>query len=202
MGVQVRLANPEAHSRAGVAGGSRAVRTSGPNVSAEDRPTKQCPDCAEMVLEAARKCRYCGYRFDGVQPAPADEPPEEDMGILGGLLIRRKTRPTTAPQIIKAAGAELEPDELISLFRFVRIDGVDGIIAVTSVRVLFLEAAGRRHRVRFDRPLGEVTATEVARRLTGHRMHVRWADGHVSEILGLKRTELLDLQLLLDPSRP
>lgn len=28
---------------------------------------KACPDCAEHVRSAARKCRYCGYRFDGVE---------------------------------------------------------------------------------------------------------------------------------------
>lgn len=27
--------------------------------------TKGCPDCANRVLSAARKCQYCGYRFDG-----------------------------------------------------------------------------------------------------------------------------------------
>lgn len=26
--------------------------------------TKICPDCAEQVKEAARKCRFCGYRFE------------------------------------------------------------------------------------------------------------------------------------------
>lgn len=28
---------------------------------------KVCPDCAESVRTAARKCRYCGYRFDAVE---------------------------------------------------------------------------------------------------------------------------------------
>jgi hypothetical protein len=26
--------------------------------------TKNCPECAETVKEAARVCRFCGYRFD------------------------------------------------------------------------------------------------------------------------------------------
>jgi uncharacterized membrane protein len=31
---------------------------------------KTCPECAESVQEAARKCRFCGYRLDG-STAPA-----------------------------------------------------------------------------------------------------------------------------------
>ena len=36
--------------------------------------TKECPDCAETVLAAARICKHCRYRFDGEQDVVADEP--------------------------------------------------------------------------------------------------------------------------------
>ena len=29
-----------------------------------DTPTKSCPECAETVRRAARKCRFCGWRFE------------------------------------------------------------------------------------------------------------------------------------------
>lgn len=36
---------------------------------------KTCPDCAESVQDAARKCRFCGFRFDGVAADAADPAP-------------------------------------------------------------------------------------------------------------------------------
>jgi len=35
--------------------------------SAGEPLLKACPDCAEEVRVAARKCRYCNYRFEGFE---------------------------------------------------------------------------------------------------------------------------------------
>jgi ribosomal protein L40E len=35
-----------------------------PSADASDQHTKVCPDCGEKIRAAARKCRFCGYRFD------------------------------------------------------------------------------------------------------------------------------------------
>jgi hypothetical protein len=34
------------------------------NRSNDPEPTKNCPDCAEEVKLAAKKCRFCGHEFD------------------------------------------------------------------------------------------------------------------------------------------
>ena len=44
---------------------------------------KTCPDCAEEVKEAARVCRFCGYRFDEPMGAPTPpDAPSEGMGLM------------------------------------------------------------------------------------------------------------------------
>ena len=38
---------------------------------ADARPTKDCPECAETILAAARVCKHCGYRFPDDATAPS-----------------------------------------------------------------------------------------------------------------------------------
>jgi Uncharacterised protein family UPF0547 len=61
---------------------------------ASEPVTKACPDCAEPVRMAARKCRYCGYLFAGIdQPlngngtkdaAPNGASPVTRLGSVAG----------------------------------------------------------------------------------------------------------------------
>lgn len=41
-------------------------------------PTRKCPDCAEVVLAEARKCRFCGAALEPIAPPPpVTAPPDE-----------------------------------------------------------------------------------------------------------------------------
>ncbi len=49
---------------------------------------KACPDCAERVRSAARKCRYCAYRFDGTELGWSDHGPK-DGASKGATAVAR-----------------------------------------------------------------------------------------------------------------
>jgi ribosomal protein L40E len=55
--------------------------------------TKVCPDCAESVQAAARRCRFCGYRFDALEARAAEgdaegptRPIKQKSTFVAGLL--------------------------------------------------------------------------------------------------------------------
>jgi hypothetical protein len=88
--------------------------------------TKRCPDCAETILAAARKCRFCGYRFDRTT----------GNEVLGGL-FRRSEPERTLEQLVEDWGEELDPGEQSVSMTFSSRDKVDGYLLVTNRRVAF-----------------------------------------------------------------
>lgn len=120
-------------------------------------PTKRCPDCAETILEAARKCRYCGYRF-------ADPPPQ-------GLSLRRGRRAdATLEELLQSWGERLAPGERADPPIFASLGKLDGYLLITDRRVAFfgIPAGESRGVVEHllhpptQRKLAEMRLTELA----------------------------------------
>jgi hypothetical protein len=57
----------------------------------QEPDVKACPDCAEGVLSAARKCRYCGYRFDAVELSWNGHEPKGGASIGSSSVARLGT---------------------------------------------------------------------------------------------------------------
>ena len=118
--------------------------------------TKQCPDCAEQVLAAARKCRYCGYRFD------------RGGGALGDLLAGlRKDKPdVTLATIIADWDVSLESGEQARFFRLAELDGRLGYLLVTGTRLVFFAARGDSgHDKLVERSLDGISHARIRRGL-------------------------------------
>jgi hypothetical protein len=130
--------------------------------------SKQCPDCAEQVLAQARKCRYCGYRFDRRDRSPL-------LGDLRGNL-RKDAPDRTLPRLLADWGVSLADGEQVRFFRLVEIDGKTGYLLVTGSRLAFFVARGRsQYDKLLEFPLARVSTTHVHGRLRRRRLQLSGA---------------------------
>jgi len=71
----------------------------------QSAPTKRCPDCAEEILAAAKKCKHCGSIF-GAAPASSAIPGTALQPMQSGgqqLIVRisdKLIRPDTDPMMM------------------------------------------------------------------------------------------------------
>lgn len=130
--------------------------------------TKQCPDCAEQVLAQARKCRYCGYRFDR----------RAGSSLVGDLLgnLRKDAPDGTLPQLLADWGVALADGEQVRFFRLVELDGETGYLLVTGSRLAFFASRGRsQYDKLLELPRARVSSTHVHGRLRRRRLELSGA---------------------------
>lgn len=143
-----------------------------------------CPDCAETVLAAARKCRFCGYRFD--QPRPGST-----LGLLRRLGLWRPPQTATFEEVLGDWGIAIGEGEQMASFRYVSLDGQRGYLLVTNQRLLFVADDRRDQDPLLEYPrarVGKVEAVRSGRQLIVHagseRHRVRTGGGPGGRELG------------------
>jgi len=155
---------------------------------------KQCPDCAEMVLEAARKCRYCGYRFDRPEPKrPARE------GLFAHLMRRSPPRLTMA-ETFAQLGVEPAPGEQPAGLWLGRVKGIDGYVALTDQRLCFV--IGLRHQTAtptkpWQYRLDDLTSAQIVIVKRKPALELTWRDAPAMTIAGLAPPDLERLHAAL-----
>jgi hypothetical protein len=121
-----------------------------------ERELKRCPDCAEAVLAEARKCRYCGYRFDGGRFG--------QTSLLASLLNSKQPADHLTPtELVADLGVALAPGEDVKVLAFCHVQSRHGYLVLTDRRLVFLEhVAARNYRQLFERPLPSVIDAELS----------------------------------------
>lgn len=90
---------------------TRSSKARTKNEPTENGQTKECPDCAETVKAAARKCKHCGYEFAPTLPAVNSLPPVYPTQAvpLALPLFTPASVPAQPPQ------APIMPDHILDL---------------------------------------------------------------------------------------
>jgi hypothetical protein len=172
----------------------------------EPRATKICPDCAETVLAGARKCRFCGYRFD---EEPDAEPPAARAGAAGGpasplesvlSMLRRTDAPlSTGAEILASWGIRLGDDEGDATLCHGVIGGKVGFVVVTATRFRFIPATSRTTPlpVLEEHRLTDLLRVHRGRHRLRRALFVEWRESRT--VVQLDRSQLERLEQLLAP---
>jgi Uncharacterised protein family UPF0547 len=130
---------------------------------------KRCPDCAEQVLAAARKCRYCGYRFEATS---------QNGSALAELFGFRRTMPGgTLSDVLTAWGLGLREAEQVAFFSLATVDDRCGYMLVTTERLVFFAQIARGKHVRaFEHPLSALSQVSVQGGRLRRRLELRGSD--------------------------
>jgi predicted RNA-binding Zn-ribbon protein involved in translation (DUF1610 family) len=124
-------------------------------VDPSERATKICPDCAEEVLAAARKCRFCGFRFDAAPPRRANTLTD---------LVRKPKPSLTVSEQIGNWGIALTPGEQVETLDLCEIGGEPGFVIRTDRRLLFVPSPNPSGRPYDAFWFGEMTGVAVRHR--------------------------------------
>jgi Uncharacterised protein family UPF0547 len=164
-------------------------------VADDSRLLKQCPDCAESVLAAARKCRFCGYRFDAASSSPQVDRPAS--GLLGLLFPSPAT--LNMSEVLTQLGVDLANGERLAGLWFGQVDHVDVYVVVTNTRLVVVEQV-RRPGGSFpalEYPLNGLVDAEIVRHHMRTRLVVRWQHGGNTVISKLPAKDLAQLYRIL-----
>jgi hypothetical protein len=162
----------------------------------EERPTKACPDCAESVLLEARRCRFCGYRFDEPEEIAANP-----SGRSWLALLRRPARRSTIPSYLAQAGVMLDDDEQPAGMWLGRVNGNDAYIIVTTARLFVTEVKlhQRRPSLVVGHALSDLLRVEDGPGLLHRTLVMEWKYSARTVVTKLSSRDIEALKTTLGP---